>query len=80
MTSADRKHIRIWNWSGAVLVFIILVIGGITRLTQSGLSMVEWNPIMGAIPPLTEADWADTFEKYKQYPEYQQFNRGDEPG
>lgn len=76
MTPADRKHIRIWYWSGAVLVFIILVIGGITRLTQSGLSMVEWKPIMGAIPPFTETDWADTFDKYKQYPEYQQFNRG----
>jgi heme a synthase len=76
MTPTDRKHIRIWYWSGAVLVFIILVIGGITRLTQSGLSMVEWNPIMGVIPPLIEADWLETFEKYRQFPEYQHHNRG----
>ncbi len=72
----NNKQIRIWYWSGALMVFIILVIGGITRLTQSGLSMVEWNPIMGIIPPLSEADWNETFEKYKEFPEYQQRNRG----
>jgi heme a synthase len=76
MTPTDRKHIQIWYWSGAVLVFLILVIGGITRLTQSGLSMVEWNPIMGVIPPLTEADWLETFNKYREFPEYQHHNRG----
>ena len=76
MTNKDKKHIRIWYWSGALMVLIILVIGGITRLTQSGLSMVEWNPIMGVIPPLSEADWNETFEKYKEFPEYQQRNRG----
>lgn len=68
--------IRMWYWSGAILVFIILVIGGITRLTQSGLSIVEWSPIMGIIPPLSQADWEAVFEQYRQFPEYQQLNRG----
>jgi len=76
MTPTDKKHIRIWYWSGATLVFLILVIGGITRLTGSGLSMTDWKPIMGSIPPITEAQWEDAFEQYKQFPEYQQVNRG----
>ncbi len=76
MTLKDKKHIRIWYWSGAILVFLILVIGGITRLTGSGLSMTDWKPIMGAIPPLSEADWETAFDQYKQFPEYQQLNRG----
>jgi len=76
MNEQDKKYLRIWFWSGAGLVFLILIIGGITRLTGSGLSMTEWKPIMGAIPPLNEAQWQDAFEQYKQYPEYQQRNRG----
>ncbi len=76
MTPKDRKHIRTWYWCGAALVFIILIIGGITRLTGSGLSMTDWKPIMGAIPPLTEAQWEEAFDQYKQFPEYQQVNRG----
>ncbi len=76
MTLKDKKHIQIWYWSGAVLVFLILVIGGITRLTGSGLSMTDWKPIMGSIPPLSESQWQDAFEQYKQFPEYQQVNRG----
>lgn len=76
MTPSDEKWIRIWYWSGAFLVFFILIIGGITRLTQSGLSMVEWKPIMGMIPPLTDAQWEETFNLYREFPEYQQRNRG----
>ena len=76
MTPKDKKHVQIWYWSGATLVFLILIIGGITRLTGSGLSMTDWKPLMGAIPPLTETQWLDTFEEYKQFPEYQQRNRG----
>ena len=44
--------------------------GGITRLTESGLSITEWKPIVGAVPPMTQADWEAEFEKYKQFPEY----------
>jgi heme a synthase len=76
MTPKDRKYLRIWYWCGALFVFLILIIGGITRLTGSGLSMVDWRPIMGIIPPLTESQWQEAFEQYKQFPEYQQVNRG----
>lgn len=71
-----RRPLRVWLWSGAVLTFLILVIGGITRLTQSGLSIVDWRPVMGVIPPLTEAQWQEAFDAYRQYPEYQQLRRG----
>ena len=76
MTHQDKTYIRRWYWSGAILVFVILVIGGITRLTGSGLSMTDWKPIMGSIPPLTETQWEDAFDQYKQFPEYQVVNRG----
>ena len=56
----------------AAMVFAMVVIGGITRLTESGLSITEWKPISGAIPPLTSADWAHAFDQYKQTPQYQQ--------
>src|SRR5438067_8715532 len=56
----------------AALVFAMVVVGGITRLTESGLSITEWKPISGAIPPLTQADWRHAFELYKQTPQYQQ--------
>ena len=68
---------RLW-WLRAVClsVMIILLVGGITRLTGSGLSMVDWRPIMGTIPPLTEADWLEVFKQYQQFPEYQYVNEG----
>jgi len=53
----------------------MVVIGGITRLTNSGLSMVEWKLIMGAVPPLSEKEWQTSFEKYQQFPEYQSINK-----
>jgi len=73
----DKKHkspILIWLYTGAFLVFAMVVIGGITRLTNSGLSMVEWKLVMGTIPPLSDADWNETFAKYKAFPEYQHIN------
>jgi heme a synthase len=71
-----RALLRAWLWSGAGLTFLILVVGGITRLTQSGLSIVDWQPLMGVVPPLNEAQWQETFERYRQFPEYQQLRRG----
>ena len=71
-----KRPIRIWFWSGAILVFLMLVVGGITRLTHSGLSMVNWEPIMGIIPPMNHVQWLDAFNQYKQFPEYQQLNVG----
>lgn len=72
------RPIAISNWLFAVatLVFIMVVVGGITRLTESGLSIVEWKPITGAIPPLTEQAWQEAFEGYKKIPEYTELNRG----
>jgi len=76
MISGKRKYVRWWLWSGAFLIFVLVVVGGITRLTDSGLSMSDWNLIMGAIPPMNEAEWMAAFERYKEFPQYQQVNAG----
>ena len=65
-----------WLLVVAALVLAIVVVGGITRLTESGLSIVEWKPIRGAIPPLTPAEWQAEFDNYKHIPQYEQFNQG----
>ena len=71
-----RRRIRIWLWSIAAMTFGIVVIGGITRLTLSGLSIVEWRPFTGVIPPLTDTQWETTFALYQQFPEYQTWREG----
>ena len=63
-----------WLFFVAALVFAMVVVGGITRLTESGLSITEWKPVSGAIPPLSQADWQHAFDLYRQTPEYQQIN------
>lgn len=68
--------IRIWLWIIVALVFAMILIGGATRLTGSGLSITEWQPIMGAIPPLSDAAWQEAFDKYRQIPQYQFVNKG----
>lgn len=68
--------VRVWLYLVAGLVFLMVVVGGATRLTDSGLSITEWKPILGAIPPLSEADWHAAFEKYRQIPEYHLVNKG----
>lgn len=73
---ANRILIAHWLFACCALLFILIVVGGITRLTRSGLSIVEWRPIAGILPPLTEAQWITEFEKYRQTPEYLQVNRG----
>ena len=73
-TSTSNKPVAIWLLSGCFLIFCMVVIGGITRLTGSGLSITEWNVIMGAIPPMNEQDWTIAFEKYKQIPQYTEVN------
>lgn len=65
-----------WLLLCAAVVYIMIVVGGVTRLTRSGLSMVEWDPIMGIIPPIGEAAWLEVFAKYKQSPEYIKVNAG----
>lgn len=63
-----------WLLVVAALVFAMVVVGGITRLTESGLSITEWKPVTGAIPPLNQQDWASEFTKYQQIPEYREIN------
>ena len=66
-----NPSIIICLFSGCLLIFIMVIIGGLTRLTGSGLSMVDWNLVKGIVPPLTPYEWQETFNLYKQYPEYQ---------
>jgi cytochrome c oxidase assembly protein subunit 15 len=72
----DDRAIALWLVGCCAMVFAMVVIGGITRLTQSGLSIMEWAPISGALPPLNEAEWQRLFALYQQIPEYQEINRG----
>lgn len=72
-TGTDARHMRLWLLICAAMVFIMVVLGGATRLTESGLSMVEWNPLT-ILPPMNDAEWTAEFENYQQYPEYQKVN------
>ncbi|HET6244186.1 MAG: COX15/CtaA family protein [Bacteroidetes bacterium] len=74
MSSSIDKPIIVWLFTGCTLIFLMVVVGGITRLTQSGLSIVEWNLLMGTFPPLTELAWQDLFLKYQQSPQFQLVN------
>lgn len=69
-------YVRAWLLGVAALIFCMVIVGGATRLTDSGLSITEWKPLLGAIPPLSEAHWLEAFQKYQQIPEYQQVNKG----
>ncbi len=73
---ASLPYVRAWLYAVAFLVFCMVIVGGATRLTDSGLSITEWQPLLGAIPPLNEADWLVAFEKYRQIPEYHLVNKG----
>jgi cytochrome c oxidase assembly protein subunit 15 len=73
---ASQTALRAWLFGVAALIFAMILVGGATRLTDSGLSITEWQPSLGAIPPLSEAAWLDAFEKYQQIPEYQLINKG----
>ena len=70
----DNKTVIYWLLLGCLLIFIMVIVGGITRLTHSGLSMSNYKLISGTIPPMNEAEWNEAFELYKQYPEYQKLN------
>ncbi|MDX1464054.1 MAG: COX15/CtaA family protein, partial [Marinirhabdus sp.] len=70
----DNKRVIYWLLTGCVLIFIMVVVGGITRLTHSGLSISNYKLISGTIPPMNEAEWQEAFDLYKQYPEYQKLN------
>lgn len=71
---AATRSVRLWLIAVALMIGATAVVGAATRLTGSGLSITEWRPIMGALPPLTEADWQGAFAKYKEIPQYKQLN------
>ena len=72
--SSSHRQIAAWLLVCCALVFAMVVVGGVTRLTHSGLSIVEWQPIVGTLPPLNDTEWEQTFDKYKQTPEYKLVN------
>ena len=78
-TPADdfrTRAIRLWLYAVAALVLIMVLVGGATRLTESGLSITEWQPVTGALPPLSEKQWQAEFQKYQAIPQYRELNRG----
>jgi cytochrome c oxidase assembly protein subunit 15 len=75
-TSSSGRALRLWLLAVAGLIFAMVLVGGATRLTESGLSIVEWKPLTGMVPPLSEIAWQTEFEKYQTIPQYQQVNRG----
>jgi heme a synthase len=74
--SANVGAVRLWLLAVAALMFVTLVVGGATRLTESGLSIVEWKPVTGVVPPLGDAAWQAEFDKYKAIPQYRERNPG----
>ena len=74
MNTSGRRAIAFWLFACCFMVLATLVVGGVTRLTHSGLSIVEWQPIVGTMPPVSLSDWQEVFGKYQQTPEYQQVN------
>jgi len=75
-TAGASRTVAAWLLACCALVFAMVVVGGITRLTHAGLSITEWQPIVGTIPPLSERDWDEAFAKYRATPEYRQVNAG----
>lgn len=76
LQARSDTQVAVWLLACCALLFCMVVVGGVTRLTRSGLSIVEWQPIVGAIPPLNQAQWQEAFDKYKKTPEYEKVNKG----
>ena len=74
--ASNLRAVRIWLVIVAALIVCTLLVGGATRLTESGLSIVEWKPVTGTIPPITDTEWSAEFEAYKKIPQYREMNRG----
>src|SRR5271155_796765 len=70
----DASGVRFWLFAVAALIFVMVLVGGATRLTESGLSITQWKPVTGGIPPLSDADWRDEFSRYQQIPQFAQLN------
>jgi len=75
-TARQHRAVRLWLYCVAAMIFLTLVVGGATRLTESGLSITEWKPVTGVLPPLSDAAWQAEFDKYQQIPQYQQVTKG----
>jgi heme a synthase len=71
-----RRIVRLWLLAVAALMVVVVLVGGATRLTESGLSITEWKPVVGAMPPLSVGDWQAEFQKYQAIPQYRELNRG----
>jgi cytochrome c oxidase assembly protein subunit 15 len=76
ISDRQARAIRLWLYAVAAMVLAIVLIGGATRLTESGLSITEWKPVMGVAPPLSDAQWQSEFEKYQAIPQYRELNSG----
>ena len=76
MATRDRRSVALWLFACAAAVFATLVVGGVTRLTHSGLSIVEWQPLVGTLPPLSSSEWEGVFARYRRTPEYLKVNYG----
>lgn len=74
--NAYAQYLRLWLLTGIILICVMVILGGITRLTGSGLSIVEWKPVTGIVPPINQKDWLREFKQYRQFPEYQKLNYG----
>jgi heme a synthase len=74
--NVHRRAIRLWLYAVATMVLAMVLVGGATRLTESGLSITEWHPVMGSLPPLTETQWLAEFHKYQEIPQYRALNQG----
>ena len=70
------RAVRLWLFAAAAMIFLTLIIGGATRLTVSGLSIVEWKPVTGVVPPLSDTAWQSEFDAYKAIPQYRELNKG----
>src|SRR5438270_11139486 len=76
LPARSDRAVGIWLFAVAALIALMVVIGGLTRLTGSGLSITEWQPVTGLIPPLNQAEWQTEFAKYTGTPQYELLNRG----
>src|SRR5690242_18423174 len=75
-STVRRTIVRAWLFAVAAMMVLTLIVGGATRLTESGLSIVEWKPVAGVVPPLSQEAWQAEFGKYQQIPQYREINRG----
>ncbi len=74
--AVSQRPVALWLLACCAMIYAMVLIGGITRLTESGLSITQWNPVMGAIPPLTQQEWQADFQRYQQIPQYRELNSG----